>query len=350
MLHGRDHELSRIRELLDCAKNHRSGALVIVGEPGIGKTSLLDAAQEEALGSMQVLRTRGFESEQDLPYAGLHALLAPMLDLRERIPPVQARALGTALAVDAPAPHDPFAVPAAVLSMLSTIAEDAPLLAIVDDLQWVDPGSQRAILFAARRLGAEGVALLLGTRDEGGLQVSLAGMPVLEVSRLEDADARRLIVERDGALADGVADQLVRMAGGNPLALCELPAALTDAQRSGTEAPALRLPQGSGVERAFMSRLDEVDHDVRRALTVVAALESGPATMALGALEQLGLGIDQLEAGEAAGLLKLDRGEVGFRHPLLRSLAYHTATSGSRMARTARWPRSPTTCRPVPGT
>jgi hypothetical protein len=98
-----------------------------------------------------------------------------------------------------------------------------------------------------------------------------------------------------------------------------------------------------------MSRLDEVDHDVRRALTVVAALESGPATMALGALEQLGLGIDQLEAGEAAGLLKLDRGEVGFRHPLLRSLAYHASTSGSRMAAHRRWPRSPPTSRRARG-
>jgi DNA-binding CsgD family transcriptional regulator len=281
---------------------------------------------------MQVLRTRGFESEQDLPYAGLHALLAPMLEVRERIPPVQARALGTALAVDAPAPHDPFAVPAGVLSMLSTIAEDAPLLAIVDDLQWVDPGSQRAILFAARRLGAEGVALLLGTRDEEGMQATLAGLPLVEVSRLRDDDARALVVEQGGALAEGVADELVRMAGGNPLALRELPSALTEAQRAGLEPPALRLPQGSGVERAFTSRLDEVEPDVRRALTVVAALESGPASVALGALERLGLGLEQLEAGEAAGLLKLDRGEVGYRHPLLRSLAYHTATSGARMA------------------
>src|SRR3712207_4649404 len=180
MLHGRAQELERIERLLEDARSGRSGALVILGEAGIGKTTLLDAAPEQAMGNMQVLRTRGFESERDLPFAGLPALLAPMLDLRERIPPVQARALGTALAVEPPAPHDPFAVPAAVLSMLGTIAEDAPLLAIVDDLQWLDPGSQRALLFAARRLRAEGVALLLARPSEDeGPDPSLAGLPVL---------------------------------------------------------------------------------------------------------------------------------------------------------------------------
>lgn len=331
MLHGRDDELAQVRWLLAVAREGRSGALVLAGEPGIGKTALLDAAQEEALGRMQVLRARGFESEQDLPFAGLHALLAPMLDLRSRIPPVQARALGTALAVEPPAPHDPFAVPAAVLSMLSAIAEDAPLLAIVDDLQWLDVGSQRAILFAARRLGAEGVALLLATRSEEGMEANLAGLPLLEVGALRDEDARRLVTDHDAALSDDVADQLVKMAGGNPLALRELPSALTEAQRSGLEAPSLRLPPGSGVERAFMSRLEALDEDVRRALTLVAALESGPAAVALAALDRVGLGLDHLEAGEAAGLLRLDRGEVSFRHPLMRSLAYHASTSGARL-------------------
>src|SRR5687767_10840270 len=135
MLHGREEELTRIRAVVDAAREGGSGALVLVGEPGIGKTSLLDAARSHAGDEMTVLSTQGYESERDLPFAGLYALLAPQLDKRDRIPAVQGRALGTALAVEPPAPHDPFAVPAAVLSMLGAIADEGPLLAVVDDLQ-----------------------------------------------------------------------------------------------------------------------------------------------------------------------------------------------------------------------
>jgi DNA-binding CsgD family transcriptional regulator len=333
MLRGRDDELTRIRAVVDAARAGRSASLVLVGEPGIGKTSLLDAAMQHAGDRVQILRTRGFESERELPFAGLYQLLAPRLELRERIPPVQASALGTALAVEPPAPHDPFTVPAAVLSMLGAIAEDGPLLAVVDDLQWLDPASQRAVLFAARRLGAEGAAILLATRPEEELLAQLTGLSQLRVGRLDDAAA--LTVVRDvsaGPIADAVAQDLVRTSGGNPLALRELPGALTAAQRAGLEPPALRLPQGSAVERAFRRRFDALTDDVRRALTVVAALESGPAGMAIAALERLGLGLPDLEAAEEAELLSIERGAVGFRHPLLRSLAYHAATSSARIA------------------
>ncbi|HEV2061776.1 MAG TPA: ATP-binding protein, partial [Solirubrobacteraceae bacterium] len=132
MLHGRDTEVERIAQLLEAARNGTSGALLITGEPGIGKTALLEHAIGSAAG-FNVLRARGYESERDLPYAGLHALLGPVLRLRERIPEVQAEALGTALALEPPAPHDPFAVPAGVLSLLAAAAEEQPVLAIVDD-------------------------------------------------------------------------------------------------------------------------------------------------------------------------------------------------------------------------
>ena len=332
MLHGRDDELTRIRALIDAAREGTSGALLVVGEPGIGKTSLLEVAQEHAGDAMTLLRTRGYESERDLPFAGLHALLAPKLELRDRIPPVQSRALGTALAVEPPAPHDPFAVPAAVLSMFAAIAEDGPLLAVVDDLQWLDPASQRAVLFAARRLGAEGIAIVLATRPDPELGPALAGLPRLDVGRLDDIASRAVLKDVAGPLADEVAEDLVRTSGGNPLALRELPTALTPAQRAGLEPPALRLPQGSAVERAFTQRFDGLDDDVRRALTVVAALESGPVAMALAALERLGLGLEHLEVAEEAGMLSLEHGKVGFRHPLLRSLAYHASTSSARLA------------------
>jgi DNA-binding CsgD family transcriptional regulator/tetratricopeptide (TPR) repeat protein len=333
MLHGREAELARVEALLGGAVEGRSGALIVTGEPGIGKTALLDAAQERGRDRMRVLRTRGFESERELPFAGLYALLAPMLELRDRIPPVQARALGTALAVEPPSPHDPFAVPAAVLSLLGAAAEAGPLLAIVDDLQWLDPASQRAVLFAARRLGAEGVAILLAGRDEEALLPALAGLHRIELGRLDDAAARTILDEvATGPIAEDVAADLVRTAGGNPLALRELPGSLTSAQRAGLEPPLLRLPAGSAVERGFRHRFSALDDDVRRALTLVAAFEVGPASVALDALGRLGLGLPELEVGEEAGLLRIERGEVGFRHPLLRSLTYHASTSSARNA------------------
>lgn len=333
MLHGREEELTRIRAVVDAARKGRSGALVLVGEPGIGKTSLLAAAREHAGDDMTVLSTRGYESERDLPFAGLYALLAPQLDKRDRIPPVQGRALGTALAVEPPAPHDPFAVPAAVLSMLGAVADDGPLLAVVDDLQWLDPASQKAVLFAARRLGTEGVAIVLATRPVPELMPSLAGLPLLELARLDDAASMAVLLDvSDEPIADEVARDLIHTSGGNPLALRELPRALTPAQRAGLEPPALRLPQGSAVERAFTARFEVLGEDERRALTVVAALESGPAATALAAFERLGLELRHLEAGEEAGMLDVDRGHVSFRHPLLRSLAYHAATSSARLA------------------
>lgn len=333
MLHGRNRELARIDELLQCAREGRSAALVLSGEPGIGKTALLEAAVERA-GDLRVLRASGYESERDLPFAALHTLLAPILDLRDRIPPVQGRALGTALAIESPAPHDPFAVPAAVLSILGVAAEDTPLLAIVDDLQWLDPGSLRAILFAARRLAAEGVVFLLAGRPDDAVQPTLAGLSQLEVGRLDDDAARAMVRERAGGrISSAATEEVVRTAGGNPLALNELPVTIARDNHGGPGGgPALRLPPGSGVERSFRDRLDGLDEDARRALTLVAALETGPASLALAALGRLGLDLQDLESCEAAGLLRLEHGEVGFRHPLLRSLAYHGATSSVRLA------------------
>jgi len=330
MLHGRDRELSAIDELMEGARSGRSGALVITGEPGIGKTALLDEAEARA-GDLLVLRASGYESERELPFAGLHTLLLPILELRERIPPVQARALGTALAIEPPAPHDPFAVPAAVLSVLGAAAEDRKILAIVDDLQWLDPGSLRAILFAARRVGAEGIAFVLAARLDEAVLPALTGLPQIELGRLDDEAARAMVhALSEAPLNAAIADELVRTAGGNPLALSELPMAMAGHGEGGEVA--LRLPPGSGVERAFRHRFDGLDEDVRRALTVVAAFEAGPAATLLATLDRLGLGLAELEAGESAGLLRLEAGEVGFRHPLLRSLAYHAATSGARLA------------------
>src|SRR3954449_6847085 len=169
MLIGREREVAHIEGLLDAARRGESSALLVTGDAGIGKSALLGEAGEraQALG-IRVLRTRGFESESDIAFAGLLELLTPLLGLRDRIPEVQAAALGSALALEPPSPHDRFAVPAGMLSLLGAAAEEGPVLALVDDVHWLDPASREAIAFVARRLGAEGVVLLCGRPPAGG--------------------------------------------------------------------------------------------------------------------------------------------------------------------------------------
>ena len=329
MLHGRDTEVERVAELLAAAREGTSAALLITGEAGIGKTALLDHAAGAADG-FQILRARGYESERDLPYAGLHALLAPVLHLRDAIPDVQAQALGTALAIEPPAAHDPFAVPAGVLSLLAAAAEEQPVLAIVDDAHWLDDESLRAVLFAARRLGSESLVIVVATRLDEARGIDAAGLPTLPLGRLSDAAARALIEADIETIDDDVAEALIGLAAGNPLALHELPRALSDAQRKGVEPLPAGLPAGSGIERAFSRRLDEVPEGTRRALTIAATLETGRLDQCLEAIAATGLGPSDLDGAEAAGLVSIEGSEVRFRHPLLRALAYQSAAPSER--------------------
>jgi DNA-binding NarL/FixJ family response regulator len=328
-LHGRDAELREVGEAVAAAREGRSAALLVTGEPGIGKTALIEQAVAAADGFV-LLRARGYESERDLPYAGLHALLGPVLHLRDRIPGAQSHALGTALALEAPAPHDPFAVPAAVLSLLAAAAEDQPVLAVVDDAHWLDEESLRAVLFAARRLGADGVALIVATRLDEPRGIDAAGLPALALGRLDDAAARALIEEEVGAVDERVAEALLALAAGNPLALRELPRALSDAQRSGAEPLPAELPAGSGIERAFSRQLGELPERSRRALTIAATLETGRLDQCLAALAEAGLAPEDLDAAERAGLLLVDGSAVAFRPPLLRTLVYQSAAPSER--------------------
>lgn len=329
-LHGRDGELRRLRELLDGAADGRSAALLLHGEAGIGKTALLDAAADLAGDDVRVLRARGYEAEANLAFAGLADLLAPVLELRARIPPAQRQALGSALLLDAPAPYDRFAVPAGVLSLLGAAAEDGPLLAIVDDLQWVDEASREALLFAARRLEAEGVVLLLAARDDPD-PVPAPGVERLRVAGLDAASARALLDERGAALAEPVAERLVRTASGNPLALRELPAALSREQLAGLEPLPSPLPPGAGIESAFARQIDALPARAREALVVAAAIDGGAPATLFAALARLGLADDALAPAERAQLLDVRTDRVAFRHPLLRSTAYHAATGTERL-------------------
>ncbi|HWM12328.1 MAG TPA: ATP-binding protein, partial [Solirubrobacteraceae bacterium] len=229
MLLGRDHECSAIDDLMDGARESRSGALVLRGEPGIGKSALIAYALGRAEG-MTALSATAVEAESELPFAGLHQLVWPVLDRIDALPDIQGAALRGAFGLTAERVDDRFLVSVALLGLLTTVAEDAPVLCAVDDAHWLDRASADALRFAARRLHADPVALLLGSRDDEARRFEAAGLPELRLTGLADAAAGSLL---DSALPGSVRHQLVRVTHGNPLALLELPRALSDDQRAG---------------------------------------------------------------------------------------------------------------------
>jgi DNA-binding CsgD family transcriptional regulator len=333
MLVGRDAQCTRIERLLAGARSGHSGVLVIRGAPGIGKTALLRHAVDAAEG-MRVLTVSGVESESELAFSGLADLVRPLAPELRRLPGATAAALAGALALGPPGSADRFTVYIAALNLLSAAAETQPVLVVADDLQWLDAASQEALMAVARRLDAEGVVMLMAVRDtgEGGPQAE--HLPVLDLGGLDREPAQALLGRATGerAVAAHVREQLLELAAGNPLALLEAPAALTDDQLAGTEPLMDPLPVGRGLERMFGRRIAVLPPEQRQCLLITAANDqSDPATV-VGALEQVGLKLAELEAAEAAGLIELDGLRIRFRHPLLRSVIYHGAEPGQRRA------------------
>src|ERR1700730_16055886 len=227
---GRRRERRVVDGVMEAVRTGESRALVVRGEPGVGKTALLEYLVEQA-SDCRIERAVGFQSEMELAFAALHQLCAPMLDRLERLPPPQRDALLTAFGVSpGPAP-DLFFVGLAVLTLLSDVAEERPLICLVDDEQWLDHASAQALAFVARRLGAESVGLVFGARAQSE---DLAGLPELVVEGLAEADGRaRLDSVLTGPLDARVRDQIVTETRGNPLALLELLKGLTPAELAG---------------------------------------------------------------------------------------------------------------------
>jgi DNA-binding CsgD family transcriptional regulator len=326
VLLGRQRETAHIEDLLNGAKEGTSAALLLHGEPGIGKSALLrgtlERAEELAFG---VLRTRGFESESDIPFAGLLELLTPLLPLRDRIPEVQARALGSALALEPPTPFDRFAVPAGMLSLLAAAAEDKPYLVVADDVHWLDDASRDALIFVARRLGAEGVVLICASREHKDVLEAFTGVDALAVSPLDDATAAELLRrEARHRVSDEVAEDLVATAHGNPLALTEIPRGLSPDELAGRQPLAGPVPAGERIEEAFARQLADMPEATREAMLIAAAMQTGRHDLFSRALAQRGLPSDVLDPALRAELIVLD-GRVDFFHPLLRSATYHAA-------------------------
>jgi DNA-binding CsgD family transcriptional regulator len=328
MLLGRRRERGRLDALLSQARAGRSGALVLIGDPGIGKSALLTDALARAEG-MTALWGRGVESEIELAFSGLAQLLRPgVLGLLEAIPGPQAAAMAGALAVGPPVPGDPFTVYAATLSLLAAVAEQGPVLVVVDDLHWLDAASSAALLFVARRLRAEGIALLFSARP--GFVRFPAEVAELELAGLDRDSAAALLGRSARQIDPRVAEHLLAETGGNPLALLELPAVLSEGQLAGREPLRQPLPVGERVRRAFIASVEALPAETRLALLVAAASESGRMDEINGGLEALGVDIAALEPAEEAALVTIADGELHFRHPLVRSAVYEAADSAAR--------------------
>jgi hypothetical protein len=328
MLVGRDAECGRLDRLLAATREGDSAALVIEGEPGIGKSALLEYARERATG-MQVLTARGVESEAELPFAGLSQLLTGVLDQLAAIPAPQRDSLQAGLGLAPGSGGDRFAACAATLSLLAAAAEARPLLVIVDDAHWLDQASADALGFTARRLGAEGIALLVAMREGEPDALDTAGLPVLRLGGLDRLACGALLGD---ATSPEIVARLWWETGGNPLAVLELSTLLEDPQLAGREPLEGPLRVGPQIERAFRRRVDELTEETRRAV-LVAAAHDGPALDEVArALEALGLRAAMLEPAERAGIVTLRGAEVVFRHPLVRSAAYHGAPADERRA------------------
>jgi DNA-binding CsgD family transcriptional regulator len=331
VLHDRDAECTRVQALLDQARGaRRSGVLVIRGEAGIGKSALLRDATERAA-DLPVLRATGLESESELAYAGLHQLLLPVLDRLDVLPEPQADALRSAFGLAPARAGDRFLVSLATLSLVSEVAGECGLLCVIDDAQWLDGPSADALLFVARRLEAEGVVMLIAVRDDVLRAFDAADLEEMALRPLSPAAAAAVLAERAGAaLSDAVRGELVARCGGYPLALVELPALLSAEQLSGRLPLVEPLPMGTGMERAFLTRVRELDDDAQAILLVAAAEDAGELHTVQRAATELGLDPDLLDQLEDTNLVRIADTTVEFHHPLVRSAVYRSARARDR--------------------
>jgi DNA-binding CsgD family transcriptional regulator len=325
---GRRGECEALDQLLARLRTGRSPVLVLRGEAGVGKSALLEYLVDEASGC-RIIRAAGAEAEMELAYAGLQQLCAPLLEHLDALPAPQREALSTAFGLSAGDPPDRFFVGLAVLSLCAEAAGERPLLCVVDDAQWLDRASAQALAFVARRLDAESVAFVFAIREVGD-ESELPGLPDITVRGLTDADARALLESATHVqLDERVRNRIVAETRGNPLALLELPRAMTPAELAGGYAVPEAMPMASRIEQGFQRRLESLPPETRRLLLTAAAEPVGDATLVWRAAERLGIGFEAAAAAAEAELLEID-GRVRFRHPLVRSAAYRASAPPER--------------------
>ncbi|NUO57665.1 MAG: AAA family ATPase, partial [Hamadaea sp.] len=314
MLWGRDDDRAAVEAALDAARSGRSAVLVIMGEPGIGKTSLLTHAAERAEG-MTVLRGTGIETEAEIPFASLHLLLRRALGRVDALPPPQAAALKGAFGLAPAAGDDQLLVGLAVLSLLADLAEDGPLLCLVDDAHWLDQSSAYALRFAAHRLHAEGITMIFGARD--GFDPT--GLPEHRLTGLDGDSAHLLLDATAPGLTEPARRRIIEESCGNPLALLELPKVADPGPSP--------LPLPERLQSAYAARIAELPADARTALLVTALTDGGELDVILRA----GTEPAALAAAERAGLIRIAAGQVTFTHPLMRAAATRLGTFDLRI-------------------
>ncbi|GIJ50301.1 LuxR family transcriptional regulator [Virgisporangium aliadipatigenens] len=345
MLYGRTDECAAVDALLAGAVEGRSGALVLRGEAGIGKSALLAYAAAQAGDATQagnaaragegkqwkILRGTGIESESEFPFAAVHQLLRPVADLIDAVPERPGAALRGAFGLGPAGGGDRFLISLGVLSVLAEAAESGPVLCLVDDAHWLDGASAGALTFVARRLDAEGVVMLFAARDGDPATFAAPGLPELTLAGLDAPAAGALLAARSTVeLPGSVRDSLVASTAGNPLALLELPGSLSGAQLSGREPLPRRLPVGADVEQVFLDRVRRQDPATQTLLLVAAAEETGDPGVVLRAASALGVAAGALDAAERAGLIRVNDRSIAFCHPLVRTAVYRGATFWQR--------------------
>ncbi|MBC9713981.1 helix-turn-helix domain-containing protein [Streptomyces sp. TRM66268-LWL] len=328
-LQGRTAEQAFLDGLLRDTAAGRSGVLVVRGEPGIGKTALLAYAEEQARRThgIAVVRTVGVETEAEIPFASLHLLLRPALDRIDTLPEPQSAAVKAAFGMGPGSGDDQLTVGLAVLSLLSELAAEGPLLCLVDDAHWLDHASARALLFAARRLQAEGIALVFGARDG----FDPGGLPELRLTGLDPASSARLLAERSPDLDGPLRHRILAESAGNPLALVELPRT-TDAYGPGLLPLPSPLPLPHRIQEAYSARIAALPAATCTVLLVAAAEDGGDPDVILRAAAELGAGPGALGEAERAGLLQVAAGRVSFIHPLMRGAAFGAGSYEARLA------------------
>jgi DNA-binding CsgD family transcriptional regulator len=334
---GRSAQLSVLSELV-AQLPERGGALVVLGEPGIGKSSLLRATAEYARDAgWQLLATTGVEAETRLPFAGLHQLLRPVPSTTDGLPAGQRCALLSAFGVEDGPPPDPLMIALGALALIRQAATQRPVVLVVDDLQWLDEPTHNALGFIARRLGDDPVVLVGAARKGHSGPLLAADLQQLDLPALDDTSARQLLSETAGGLGPIERERILHASAGNPLALVELPAAWRAAGPA-VEPAAAYLPLTARLERAFAGRLAELAPATRDAMLVAAvdSVDELPEILAAAA-RMVGRTVEAgvLDSAVAAGLLWSDGTRVSFRHPLVRSAVLQTETSSRRRAANA---------------
>jgi DNA-binding CsgD family transcriptional regulator len=332
---GRDTEIERLDEVLDRLRQH-GAALIVRGEPGIGKSALLARARERAssLGA-RALATVGVESEAELAFAGLHQLLRPITRRMDLLPAPQREVLDAAFGLAATLEPDPYRVALAAYELVCEAASAAPLLLILDDAQWLDRSSLGALAFIGRRLESEPVVLVASIRDGHATTLDDAGFPTLRVERLSDSAAAQLLDREAPDLTPTMRASVLAEAAGNPLGLLELARAVARSQGGGETLAAAPTTLTARLERAFASRLDEVPAETRALLLVAALDNDGPLDELLDAATRLhghAVTVTSLDEAAALGLADLADTRVRFRHPLIRSAVRQTASPAQVLA------------------